>query len=250
MKRLLAGALCALVATGANAATATWDFEADATAFRNSDNFEGTFDQVYGGTAAPALSTINGISLGASAYLDADNNGVADATTKTITTFMDAGNAGLGVCKTGFDVTARPGYGGESRCSTQYSGSPKNTGDDNLVYPEVLKLTFDTTVSLLDLVVRNGSHNLVSGNILISLDGTFDMVADRFSLNGSGEADLSALGASKMFWFTSYNEGNVARPEIYLDTLTVSTVPVPAALPLLLAGLGGFGWIGRRRKTA
>lgn len=199
MKRLIAGAFCGLVAIGAHAATATGDFKAHAKAFRNSDGFEGTFDQVYGSTAAPALSTVNGFLLCASAYLDADNNGVADATNSTITTFMDAGNAGLGVCKTGFDDAAREGYGGESRCSTQYSGSPKNAGDDNLVYPEVLKLTFDTTVLLLDLVVRNGSYNLVSGNILISLDGTFDMVTDLFSLNGNGEADLSGLGACKMF---------------------------------------------------
>lgn len=109
MERRLAGASCALVATGANAATATWSFAAVATAFRNSNGFEGTFDQVYGGTSAATLGTGNGISLVASAYLDAANNGVVDATDKTITTFMDAGNARLVVCKTGFDVTARTG---------------------------------------------------------------------------------------------------------------------------------------------
>lgn len=33
-------------------------------------------------------------------------------------------------------------------------------------------------------------------------------------------------------------------------SLTVSTVPVPAALPLFLSALAGLGFFGRRRKRA
>ncbi|MEM7710273.1 MAG: VPLPA-CTERM sorting domain-containing protein [Pseudomonadota bacterium] len=35
-----------------------------------------------------------------------------------------------------------------------------------------------------------------------------------------------------------------------IDDIQVSAVPVPASLPLLLAGLGGLGWAARRRRKA
>lgn len=235
---------CAVLFAGA-ASAATWNFEADATSYRNSNQKEGTFDQVYPGTSA----TRDGISLSAAGYIDADNDGVPDDTGDTaITPFMDAGNAGLGVCKTGFDVSVD-----ESQCSTGYNQTDGTgtyaPGDDNLVSPEVLKLTFGHEVLFESLKIRNGGHKLVDGWVLISLDGTFDNTTDKYTLS-SGMVDLTGLGSSDMFWFTSYNEGNVARPEVYLDTLTASKVPVPAALPMLLAGVGGLGFIARRRRKS
>ena len=35
-----------------------------------------------------------------------------------------------------------------------------------------------------------------------------------------------------------------------IDAVSVAPIPVPAALPLLLAGLGGIAWVGRRRAKA
>ena len=245
MRKILMSAACivALAGGAAHAATATWDFEADATAFRNAKNFEGTFGQVYGGT-----STKSGITLGASAYLDSDLDGSADPTSTAITPFMDAGNAGLGVCKTGFNASVSNGFGGESRCSTQYSGGgTKNTADDNLVFPEILKLAFSGVpgVAIDDLYVRDKDHGFTAGTIRISTDGinfgNYSIAA------GTGKVTLTGLGAASMFWFTSTTD---ARPQIYLDTLTFSSVPVPAALPLLLAGLGGLGFMARRKRKA
>lgn len=34
-----------------------------------------------------------------------------------------------------------------------------------------------------------------------------------------------------------------------VDSLILAPVPVPAALPLLLAGLGGLAWVGRRKRA-
>ena len=36
----------------------------------------------------------------------------------------------------------------------------------------------------------------------------------------------------------------------FIDAVSVSEVPIPAALPLFLAGIAGFGFAGRKRKTA
>ncbi len=35
-----------------------------------------------------------------------------------------------------------------------------------------------------------------------------------------------------------------------IDAVSVAPIPVPAALPLLVAGIGGLAWAGRRRKNA
>ena len=249
MRKILMSAACivALAGGAAHAATATWDFEADATAFRNAKNFEGTFGQVYGGT-----STKSGITLGASAYLDSNLDGIADLTSAAITPFMDAGNAGLGVCSTGFDNNvSKNGFVGQSQCSTQYSSSggalTHAPGDDNLVFPEILKLAFSGVpgVAIDDLYVRDKDHGFTAGTIRISTDGinfgNYSIAA------GTGKVTLTGLGAASMFWFTSTTD---PRPQIYLDTLTVPSVPVPAPLPLLLAGLGGLGFMARRKRKA
>lgn len=250
MKKILLAATCCFGLTGAaHAATATWDFEADATAFKTSAGFEGTFDQVYGGA-----STKNGITLSAAAYRDTNLDGIADIWQNSVDPFMDKGNAGLGVCSTGFDESVTVGsYIGQSQCSTQYKSSggqlTHQPSDDNLVQPEILKLSFgNLQVKIDDLHVRNGTHGFSSGHILISTDGSFDTTNDLFSITAANEGfvNLTGLGASNMFWFSS--TGNGGAPEIYLDAMTVSSVPVPAALPLLLAGIGGLGLMGRRRR--
>ena len=117
-----------------DATAATFDFEADATAFWNvgpsGDRYEGTFDQVYDPASARSIAagtnggnSVDGITVTASAM---NANGVADP-------FMDSGQAGLGVCSNGFQTS------GISQCS---SNGGSNTGDDNLVDPEVLTLDF------------------------------------------------------------------------------------------------------------
>ena len=48
-----------------------------------------------------------------------------------------------------------------------------------------------------------------------------------------------------------YAERNVSQAELILRTnMSISAVPVPAALPLLLTGLAAFGFVSRRRRAA
>jgi len=243
------------------ASAATWTFGDDAELFQDTVGFEGTFDQVYGlvpGAPVSPLSGQNiqdGITLTASAY--------NPDTTATVTTFMDAESggkiAGLGVCSTGFDPSVQSVWSGESQCSTQYKtdgGSlPSNTGDDNLVSPEVLVLNFSEVVSITDLVVRDANHNLVNGSLFISTDATFNDPGDIFSFTSGEVQGLTGLFASNVFYFTS--DGTSSGQEIYLETLTATSrepgpnpVPLPAAAWLFGSALIGAGIVGRRKKKA
>ena len=236
----------AMVGTAASAAT--WDFDLDADKFYDDNGYEGTFDQVYdylGGTER------DGITVMASAQLH-------DGTTQGVHPFMDADGdrtqvkesnlGGLGVCSNGIDAND------QSDCAT---GNPtaSNTGDDNLVFPELLELAFSDRVFLRDLYIRDANHNPETGFIRVGSSAlpTF-MIGDvehigfvDLEINNGLVVNAEAAGFSDVFYFTSV--GNDAGEEIYLSTLTAS-VPLPAAGWLLLGGLGGLAAMKRRKKAA
>ena len=248
--RLLSVAVCALGLAGA-ANAATFDFAADAETFFNNNtaqkgdaqkNYEGTFEQVYGsggatdGTItvqASATKTVNGQEVVADPFMDSRGNGDNDDV------------AGLGVCSSGLtQYDADPGVSVDliSNCSTNFG---TNTGDDNLVSPEILKLTFSDSVDsenvflITELFIRDSGHDPISGEDVISING---MMFDA----SLGVVDLTGLGPDTMFFFTS-TDG--ADPELYIATISVEAVPLPAAGLLLLGGLGGLAAMKRRKKA-
>ena len=117
---------------------------------------------------------------------------------------------------------------------------------------EVLVFDFDQTVQLVSAV-----FSYVDGNdefdffLDLGMDGTLDRIASSVDIPSDRSfefypynifGDVFGIGASGKYdnW--------------KLKAITVSKhipeVPVPAALPLFLAGLGAIGWAKRRRKTA
>ena len=157
----------------------------------------------------------------------------------------------------------RPGSLGV--CST-FGGACAGINDDNLGpvmggvggASESVTINFAGPTELVNLVPRDSNHYLSSsGSSIFTAGDTFSVTvnAATTSFSFSDLVDLSSLGVGTSFTFNyvpspSPDDGSSA---FYLDTLAVTAVPIPAALPLFataLAGFGVFGWRKRKAGTA
>jgi hypothetical protein len=225
---------CALPFKHANAATANFDFATLAV-----DPVTGVGEGFWNSKfpAAGHNYFVNGIGVAASAT--GNTNSFSGA-------YLDgpAGmprSAGLGVCST--------------------SGGCAGTNDDNVgrigdaagALPETLTLTFTTPVKLTDLLFRDANHNAFIGGSLLINGTLFTTVAGPAGSN-YGELTsvlLASLLAGTTFNFTSLSgDSDRLLRDFYLSGATVSTVPVPPALPLFVTGLGLLGLLSRRRKRS
>lgn len=142
--------------------------------------------------------------------------------------YLDAGNAGLGVCKV---------INSSDQCTP--------SSDDNVTFGEVLTLDFDSQVTLSSLFFRNGNHGTNFGSaadIEISIDnGSFQS----YALVSNFTIPLS--GSNFRFIADSNGDGD----QIYLSSLSAeasSSVPVPAPLALMGLTLVGMGWQKRKKQ--
>lgn len=216
MMKFVTAALAATALMAAPASAALIDFanEADTNGER--------------GVASGTQITIDGINLELVAYRDGGD---------AISPYLDAGNAGLGACKV---------LDGNDQCV------PGN--DDNVTVQENLEVFFrnaamdgDVTRDILGLVFRDVNHNLLGlGNDgLVEIQTSNGIMTDLFStfiaMAAGGDAFFqNTIGIGMYFVDT----------EFYISAMDVSDVPLPAALPLMLAGLGGLGFASRRREQA
>lgn len=174
-------------------------------------------------------ATNDGVTVTASgSYVD------GSGTTQSAFAYMDSywnNRAGLGVCK------------------VLSSGSQCNPGsDDNITTNEVLKLVFDTTVSLDGLRFVNGDHYTdFTGDFQIRIDED-DSLLYTLSL---AEYPLLSSYIGRTFEFISLASlSSGVDQEFYLNTLNVSTVPLPAAAWLFGSALLGFFGLSRRKVNA
>ncbi|MEY1554514.1 VPLPA-CTERM sorting domain-containing protein [Yoonia sp. R2331] len=158
--------------------------------------------------------------------------------------YLDHGNAGLGVCTTPFAINTVGGTGKENQCNP---GS-----DDNVTANEFVTIAFDVTMILSDFVFRAANHSLISSTSLDTL---------LIGINGGGlsETSFGALSNIPLFGIDSLTlaYGGTGAQEFYLSSVKaepdpniVGQIPLPAGLPLLLAGLGALGLAKRRKQHA
>ena len=156
------------------------------------------------------------------------NQSAADA-------YLDAGNAGLGVCSSG---TAGGSCAGNSDDNVNGSGSG-----------ETLKLSFvdDATdsalgVNISSILFRKQNHGLFNG-IIDVFGGELTVAA------GLVTANLNLLQTGSSMYSFIWDGTNTGDKDFYIDNVVVAPVPIPPALLLFASALGGLGFLSRRRKA-
>ena len=163
--------------------------------------------------------------------------------------YADAGTAGFGVCRT----PLTPATGTYVDLAKPGKSNVCDPGSDDSIqsaFEELLKITANEAGTRISSITVNANH-----------DGKL-MEGDKVKINGV-EITLTAADivggyythtVDRVFgigdFLTVESVGGASGPHLYLSGMEVSAVPVPAALPLLLAGLGGLGFMGRRRRKA
>lgn len=206
-----------------------------------------------------ALTTVLGAAFLVAAAGVAAASSLAPNYTET-----SAGTVGPG----GSNVLAVPGSYGYTNTFLAGSGSTPITGSSFGFYDDyvftISGATADSVTSTINLgtslQINNLSARLYSttGNPTLPVLGApVGGVIDAWStpINVSGLAGTAAVIAATTLAPGTYVEeirGTVAGTVggTYAGVLNLAPIPLPAGLPLLLSAAVGFGFWGRRRKTA
>lgn len=171
--------------------------------------------------------------------------------------YLDANNAGLGVCGSllNADTANQATNSGANLCDPG--------GDDNVSFhaaaatAETLHFIFGADVVIENIWFNNnhdGDRSLEGDSILLGISGsTAAQVLGAPGPGGDSMLDLGlSLGAGVMFdvGFDSNQlcDGDLNNCEFYISKIEFSTVPEPAVLVLLGAGLFGIGAARRQNK--
>ncbi len=214
MKNLLVGFAAAAAASFGAAHAVYLDFVAEA-----AGNERGVADGTtinFGGLDVTFSSLSGGAFF---AYFD-DLNDSADP-------------AGLGVCEV---LVAGPG----TACA--------DPSDDNIRAGDAVTLTFSETVTVSNFSFTDQDHNDLNTNdtntLWIAINDPMNFVQYTFA-----EAVALVVAGVDLIRFAFDTSGMTGR-QFYVNGFEAAPVPLPAALPLLLAGLGGLAFASRKRKTA
>lgn len=157
--------------------------------------------------------------------LSVTTTGFNTTTSDSYFAYLDAGNAGLGVCQ--------QLNGDDDQC--------KVGSDDNVTYDESLKLVFDQSVTISETTFQNGQHGT-------TFTGNFDLSVDGVMITGLTLTNIfSTPLTGTEFIFSSQSIGGATGEQFYISSLDVTPVPVPAAVWMFGSGLIGLGRFARRK---
>ena len=129
---------------------------------------------------------------------------------------------------------------------TTFSTTPKEYVE--VVFSEAVKIT---DLYFLDLFKAKYTADLERAKVEVNGAGapySFDAVSVFQQNGGFLHSIVSFDNVTKLkFWAGTSNDGK-GYPDFALGGITVSPVPIPAALPLFASGLGLMGWFARRKK--
>jgi hypothetical protein len=220
----------AISATAANAATFDFLSIADGGSYTNTSavtttGYEETWTRVIGSGVGIVDDGISVVGTGVNS-----DGGFADA-------YFDSGHAGLGVC-------SQSGVGACIGSNDDNVGGIGGTGQSGT---ETLILSFSTKVLLDEVLFRGEGHGTFGGTLEIDVDGGGFSTVD--PVNQASNSIFESLLQGTVFSF-KYIPRTGSGNEFYIESVTVTAVPVPAAAWLLLSALGGLGFAGWRRNRS
>ena len=159
----------------------------------------------------------------------------------------DAAFADLGI--SGVTGTGRSDSFG-NRAGTGRSLGLTSGGDLSLYDPGASGFSFDTitfnfSAATTQFGISFSDQSLSNQPVTFSLGGS---IVDTISISTPNSADLNS------FFFeasTAFDSVTLDLQGVYIDAIHVSgvaPVPLPAGMPLLLAGLGGLGLVARKKQ--
>lgn len=136
---------------------------------------------------------------------------------------------------------------------------------DGIVQPYfgTFTIAHDFTNSITDTVIGLLGYTL-SFSTTATVVYSYDALVDQFRFGGllGGAAGASSntddfilefddfTGADPQFYLFSRTTGTGAVDSTSIGKVSISPIPLPATLPLMLGGLAGLGWVGRCKKKA
>lgn len=123
-----------------------------------------------------------------------------------------------------------------------------DNSDDNVTTNEKLVLKFSQTVKLDALSMRSDGHNTSwVNNATFQLNGIDLKLAGNITAPTLVSSGLNVIGNE--FTFQFQNKSGKIADQFYFGGLTVSAVPEPSNLMLMLLGLSAFALFARRRQS-
>ena len=147
--------------------------------------------------------------------------------------YLDAGQAGLGVCSTGLTAAAQ--------CVVP--------SDDNLADREMAGIGFlNGTFNLSNFVFRGSNHAILGDDAMITLSVAQNGLLDTRTLSIGALAALSAMNDAFLMNAEGILLGFAGTP-FYLSSFEATPTPIPAAGLLFGTALAGAGFMRRKRPA-